>query len=84
MKLDESVGDLHRGTTATIRASSLAGIANRYVSLQLGPDKAVGAISQRRDDLSSLVSNANTAAGGSGTRTSRSGVLWTRCPEHAA
>lgn len=157
MKLDGSVGDLHRGTTATIRASSLAGIANRYVSLQLGPDsgpklpsggqitadatsapvdldqlfntldpktrrglqqviqgqatyfggrskeyaqslkytapafsstsaltrqlvdddatfdrfltdasKAVGAISQRRDDLSSLVSNANTAAGAIG------------------
>lgn len=40
MKLDGGLGDLHRGTTATIRASSLAGIANRYVSLQLGPNSA--------------------------------------------
>lgn len=40
MKLDKDLGDLHRGTTATVRASSLAGIANRYVSLQLGPNSA--------------------------------------------
>ncbi len=33
---------LRRGTTATIRAVSLTGIANRYVSLQLGlPNRAV-------------------------------------------
>jgi phospholipid/cholesterol/gamma-HCH transport system substrate-binding protein len=31
---------LHEGTTATIRASSLSGIANRYVSLDLGPNDA--------------------------------------------
>ena len=29
---------LHEGTTAIIRATSLSGIANRYVSLQPGPD----------------------------------------------
>jgi phospholipid/cholesterol/gamma-HCH transport system substrate-binding protein len=29
---------LHRGTTATIRVNSLSGIANRYVSLQPGPN----------------------------------------------
>ena len=29
---------LHQGTTAIIRATSLSGIANRYVSLQPGPD----------------------------------------------
>jgi len=39
MKLDE-FAPLHQGTTATIRAPSLSGIANRYVSLQLGPDSA--------------------------------------------
>src|SRR3954447_14692451 len=39
-----SVGDgfdpLHQGTTAVIRASSLSGIANRYVELHLGPNSA--------------------------------------------
>ena len=31
---------LHEGTTAVIRASSLSGIANRYVELHLGPNSA--------------------------------------------
>jgi phospholipid/cholesterol/gamma-HCH transport system substrate-binding protein len=39
MKLDEFT-PLHDGTTATIRAPSLSGIANRYVSLDLGPQSA--------------------------------------------
>jgi phospholipid/cholesterol/gamma-HCH transport system substrate-binding protein len=34
----ESGEPLHRGTTATIRAGSLSGIANRYVSLNPGPN----------------------------------------------
>jgi phospholipid/cholesterol/gamma-HCH transport system substrate-binding protein len=33
---DEDVAPLHRGTSATVRATSLSGIANRYVSLQPG------------------------------------------------
>src|SRR5204863_423875 len=52
IKLDEnaqarvklSVGSgfdpLHQGTTAVIRASSLSGIANRYIELQPGPNSA--------------------------------------------
>ena len=31
---------LHEGTTAQIRATSLSGIANRYVSITPGPDNA--------------------------------------------
>jgi phospholipid/cholesterol/gamma-HCH transport system substrate-binding protein len=31
---------MHQGTSAIIRATSLSGIANRYVSLQPGPDNA--------------------------------------------
>jgi phospholipid/cholesterol/gamma-HCH transport system substrate-binding protein len=31
---------LHEGSSATIRATSLSGIANRYVSIQPGPDSA--------------------------------------------
>jgi len=37
---DEDLAPLHTGTTATIRATSLSGIANRYVSLQPGPNSA--------------------------------------------
>jgi phospholipid/cholesterol/gamma-HCH transport system substrate-binding protein len=37
MKLDQ-LKPLHRGTTATIRSTSLSGIANRYVSLDIGPN----------------------------------------------
>jgi phospholipid/cholesterol/gamma-HCH transport system substrate-binding protein len=38
MEVDDQVAPLHEGTTATIRASSLSGIANRYVSLKPGPN----------------------------------------------
>ena len=40
LKVDEDFGRLHEGTTATIRATSLSGIANRYVSLQPGPNNS--------------------------------------------
>jgi phospholipid/cholesterol/gamma-HCH transport system substrate-binding protein len=39
MTVDEFT-PLHDGTTATIRSNSLSGIANRYVSLALGPNSA--------------------------------------------
>ncbi len=35
---DEDITPLHQGTKATIRASSLSGIANRYVTLNPGPN----------------------------------------------
>jgi phospholipid/cholesterol/gamma-HCH transport system substrate-binding protein len=38
MKIDDELAPLHEGTTATIRATSLSGIANRYVSLKPGPN----------------------------------------------
>jgi phospholipid/cholesterol/gamma-HCH transport system substrate-binding protein len=37
---DDALEPLHRGTIATIRASSLSGIANRYIALQPGPNSA--------------------------------------------
>ena len=39
MKLDQDE-PLREGTTATVRATSLSGYANRYVALDLGPDNA--------------------------------------------
>jgi phospholipid/cholesterol/gamma-HCH transport system substrate-binding protein len=38
LEVEGDVVPLHRGTTAVIRATSLSGIANRYVSLQPGPN----------------------------------------------
>ncbi|MEV4420515.1 MlaD family protein [Patulibacter sp. NPDC049589] len=40
LHVDGDVAPLHRGTTATVRAPSLSGIANRYVSLSPGPNNA--------------------------------------------
>ena len=40
MEIDDELAPLHQGTTATIRATSLSGIANRYVSLDPGPNDA--------------------------------------------
>jgi phospholipid/cholesterol/gamma-HCH transport system substrate-binding protein len=40
MEIEEDLAPLHRGTRATIRATSLSGIANRYVSIQPGPNSA--------------------------------------------
>lgn len=40
LTVDDDVGPLHEGTTATVRAPSLSGIANRYVSLSPGPNNA--------------------------------------------
>jgi phospholipid/cholesterol/gamma-HCH transport system substrate-binding protein len=40
MKIEDDLAPLHEGTTATIRATSLSGIANRYVSLDPGPNDA--------------------------------------------
>ena len=40
MEIDEDFAPLHQGTSAVIRASSLSGIANRYVQLSPGPNDA--------------------------------------------
>ncbi len=40
LKVNDDYAPLHQGTSATIRATSLSGIANRYVSLQPGPNNA--------------------------------------------
>jgi phospholipid/cholesterol/gamma-HCH transport system substrate-binding protein len=37
VKVDEPYAPLHLGTTATIRATSLSGVANRYIALTPGP-----------------------------------------------
>jgi phospholipid/cholesterol/gamma-HCH transport system substrate-binding protein len=38
IQVDEPYAPLHEGTTAIIRATSLSGIANRYISLTPGPN----------------------------------------------
>jgi phospholipid/cholesterol/gamma-HCH transport system substrate-binding protein len=40
LDIDKDYAPLRRGTQATIRQSSLSGVANRYVDLRLAPDKA--------------------------------------------
>jgi phospholipid/cholesterol/gamma-HCH transport system substrate-binding protein len=40
IKVDPGFAPLHRGTTAIVRATSLSGIANRYLALSPGPNSA--------------------------------------------
>jgi phospholipid/cholesterol/gamma-HCH transport system substrate-binding protein len=40
IEVDDEFAPLHRGTTAVIRATSLSGVANRYVALSPGPNNA--------------------------------------------
>ena len=40
MSIDSDFSPLHEGTTAVIRATSLSGIANRYVEIHPGPNSA--------------------------------------------
>ena len=43
MQISDSYAPLHRGTTATVRSTSLSGIANRYITLDLPPAQRAGA-----------------------------------------
>jgi phospholipid/cholesterol/gamma-HCH transport system substrate-binding protein len=56
MDVDDAVAPLHEGTTATIRASSLSGVASRYVSLQPGPN------SNRKIDDGGRIGSDDTSA----------------------
>jgi phospholipid/cholesterol/gamma-HCH transport system substrate-binding protein len=40
VEVQEPYAPLHQGTRAIIRATSLSGVANRYIALQTGPDSA--------------------------------------------
>jgi len=40
MEIGDDLAPLHDGTKATIRATSMSGIANRYISLQPGPNSS--------------------------------------------
>lgn len=40
VSVDGAYAPLHQGTTAVIRATSLSGIANRYISISPGPDNS--------------------------------------------
>ena len=57
--VDDDFAPLHEGTTATIRATSLSGIANRYIALTPGPNSrpqlADGATLLGTDTTTSIV-----------------------------
>jgi phospholipid/cholesterol/gamma-HCH transport system substrate-binding protein len=55
VELQEPYAPLHRGTTASIRATSLSGIANRYIALTPAPNSA-----PKLDDGSVLTADATT------------------------
>src|SRR4051794_7820341 len=40
ISVDEDFAPLHEGTTAVVRATSLSGIANRYLAITPGPNSA--------------------------------------------
>jgi phospholipid/cholesterol/gamma-HCH transport system substrate-binding protein len=55
IQVEEPYAPLHQGTTAIIRATSLSGIANRYISLNPGPNSA-----PKLDDGSLLLPDKTT------------------------
>ena len=59
MEVDDDFAPLHEGTTATIRATSLSGIANRYVSLKPGPNSG-----DEIEDGGQIGADDTTRAGG--------------------
>jgi phospholipid/cholesterol/gamma-HCH transport system substrate-binding protein len=56
MEVGEPFAPLHRGTTATIRATSLSGITSRYISLKPGPNS-----SDRIDDGGRIGTDSTTS-----------------------
>ena len=56
MDVEDALAPLHEGTTATIRATSLSGIANRYISLKPGPN------SERRIEDGGRIGTDSTTA----------------------
>lgn len=56
IELKNDFAPLHQGTTAIIRATSLSGIANRYIALTPGPDNR-----PELDDGAALEASAGTA-----------------------
>jgi phospholipid/cholesterol/gamma-HCH transport system substrate-binding protein len=55
VKVQEPFAPLHQGTTAVIRATSLSGVANRYIALTPGPQS-----SPELDDSATLQSDRTT------------------------
>jgi phospholipid/cholesterol/gamma-HCH transport system substrate-binding protein len=55
IEVEKGYAPLHAGTTATIRASSLSGIANRYIQLTPGPNSA-----KKLDDGAELTTEKTT------------------------
>ena len=56
IEVDTPYAPLHLGTTATIRATSLSGVANRYIALTPGPNSA-----QKLDDNAILGADKTTS-----------------------
>jgi phospholipid/cholesterol/gamma-HCH transport system substrate-binding protein len=56
IEVEDGFTPLHQGTTAIIRATSLSGIANRYIALTPGPDNRPAL-----DDGAALEAQASTA-----------------------
>ena len=56
IEVDKDFAPLHEGTTATIRQTSLSGIANRYINLSPGPNNA-----QKLDDNATIPTDKTTS-----------------------
>jgi phospholipid/cholesterol/gamma-HCH transport system substrate-binding protein len=56
IKVDDDFAPLHEGTTAVVRATSLSGIANRYIALSPGPNNA------RKLDDGAVLAQDNTTS----------------------
>jgi phospholipid/cholesterol/gamma-HCH transport system substrate-binding protein len=88
LSINDDYAPLREGTKAVVRASSLSGIANRYIDLQLGPSRSRGipknGVIQQTDTITAVDLDELFNLFGPRERRALSGVLRGSATQYAA